>query len=412
MITEVLKNSSFKTLFKNFSYLSIIQILDILYPLVTYPYLIRILGGDLYGKIVFAQAVMAYVVITINFGFNVSAVRRVSENRENIAILCEIYSSVTYLKAGLLCISLLVLSAAYIFFEADILVILLLLIGMAIEEVLFPVWFFQGLEEMRYITIITFLAKTIYVIMILLMIKTESHYLYLPVIISFSCLITSVCSLVPLRKRGIKFIKTTKNRLKQDFKESLPFFSSRLSSVVMERTNVIIIGAFFDYSMVAIYDLCIKVVSIIRTPFGLASQVLYPHVAKNGNMNIVRKSYRIVLIIGVALALVVTLSSNLIVTVLSGDKLLAASEILKCMIWYVPIIGASYILGASTLVVKGFSKEYNLSVIYSLFIYLLMIVIFYLSNIINLYTITATMLVPELATLIYRRYIAKKNNIY
>lgn len=79
-LIDKFKSDTAKTLLGNFTYLSILEIIAILFPLLTYPYLIRVIGAEKYGIIVFSQAVMAYVIIVVNFGFNVSATRRVSEN--------------------------------------------------------------------------------------------------------------------------------------------------------------------------------------------------------------------------------------------------------------------------------------------------------------------------------------------
>ena len=70
-IKSIISNN--KALIENFSYLSVFQILNLAFPLFTYPYLIRILGVSIYGKIVFAQAIIGYLVILISFGFNISA---------------------------------------------------------------------------------------------------------------------------------------------------------------------------------------------------------------------------------------------------------------------------------------------------------------------------------------------------
>lgn len=59
--------------------------------------------------------------------------------------------------------------------------------------------------------------------------------------------------------------------MKEDFLESLPFFTSRLSAIVMERGNVLVIGTFFSYDMVAIYDLCAKIVSILKNSIFISS---------------------------------------------------------------------------------------------------------------------------------------------
>ncbi|WP_373566615.1 oligosaccharide flippase family protein [Enterobacter kobei] len=68
-----------KKIFESISYLSVIQILTMLLPFLTYPYLINIFGLSLYGKIMLSQAVVSYVAIFVNFGFNISAAKSVSE---------------------------------------------------------------------------------------------------------------------------------------------------------------------------------------------------------------------------------------------------------------------------------------------------------------------------------------------
>ena len=64
------KLSRNKTVLANFSYLSLLQVFTILFPLLTYPYLLRVIGLELYGVIVFAQTIINYVSLVINFGFN------------------------------------------------------------------------------------------------------------------------------------------------------------------------------------------------------------------------------------------------------------------------------------------------------------------------------------------------------
>ena len=58
-----------KTILANFSYLSLLQVFAILFPLLTYPYLLRVIGLELYGVIIFAQSIINYVSLVINFGW-------------------------------------------------------------------------------------------------------------------------------------------------------------------------------------------------------------------------------------------------------------------------------------------------------------------------------------------------------
>ena len=405
-------NKTAKTLFANFTYLSILEIIGLLLPLISYPYVIRTVGSDNYGVVVFCQAIIAYVVIIINFGYNVSATRKISENRTNVFKIRKIYSSIVYQKLLIFAICLVSGLFVLIFLKYDYSVILLGFIGLCIQEVFFPTWLFQGLERMKFITIITFVAKCSCLILIFLFVHDKKDYACIPVLYSIGGFFTSVLSVIILKKKfDIYFVKVSKYRMKEDFLESLPFFTSRLSAIVMERGNVLVIGTFFSYDMVAIYDLCAKIVSILKTPFSLVAQVIYPNVAKSKNMLLVKKSIKIVLLFGAFVCLFVYLFAPNIILLLSDTSMLGAVSILKIMVLYVPIVGISYLFGASVLVVKGYSREYNLSVVYSVLLYILMLLSFISFSKVNLYTMALAFVAPELFVALYRICIVKYKNI-
>ena len=405
-------NKTAKTLFANFTYLSILEIIGLLLPLISYPYVIRTVGADNYGVVVFCQAIIAYVVIIINLGYNVSATRKISENRTNVFKIREIYSSIVYQKLLIFAICLVSGLFVLIFLKYDYSVILLGFIGLCIQEVFFPTWLFQGLERMKFITIITFVAKCSCLILIFLFVHDKKDYACIPVLYSIGGFFTSVLSVIILKKKfDIYFVKVSKYRMKEDFLESLPFFTSRLSAIVMERGNVLVIGTFFSYDMVAIYDLCAKIVSILKTPFSLVAQVIYPNVAKSKNMLLVKKSIKIVLLFGAFVCLFVYLFAPNIILLLSDTSMLGAVSILKIMVLYVPIVGISYLFGASVLVVKGYSREYNLSVVYSVLLYILMLLSFISFSKVNLYTMALAFVAPELFVALYRICIVKYKNI-
>lgn len=94
----------YKTLIENFGYLTLLQICNLLIPLVTYPYLINTLGKNLYGVIIYSQAIVSYLAIFVNWGFNISATKYISINREDSKKINEIVSVVYIVKTLLLII--------------------------------------------------------------------------------------------------------------------------------------------------------------------------------------------------------------------------------------------------------------------------------------------------------------------
>lgn len=411
-IKQIFASKTGKTLLGNFSYLSLIEIAGILFPLITYPYIIRVVGAEKYGAIIFAQAIISYVIVVVNFGFNVSATRRVSENRYNTNELCLIFSSIIFLKIFIASFSIIFTILILYFMGYQNIWLFLLLLGLCVQEVFYPTWLFQGIEQMNFITIITLISRTLFLILIFVMIHDSSDYYIIPVLYSLGGLVTSILSLlIAYRKFGIHFTFVTRQRFYQDFKESLPFFASRLSTVIMDRSNVILIGVFFTYDMVSIYDLCIKVVSIAKTPFSLVAQVIYPNVAKSKNMKIVKSTIIPILIFGFIVSFLICVFSDYIILLLGGNSLLAGAPVLRILSLYVPVVGISYLFGASVLVVKGHSNDYNLSVIYSVLLYVVIILVCLSFSVVNIYSMALAFLLPELYVALRRSFLVKKYNL-
>ena len=102
-IKNILKTNN--TIFANFTYLGILQFVRIIIPLIILPYLIRILGIEKYGIVIFAQTVVFYFMVVVNFGFEMSATKQVSINRNDKLKLSELVSAVVYIKTILLILS-------------------------------------------------------------------------------------------------------------------------------------------------------------------------------------------------------------------------------------------------------------------------------------------------------------------
>ena len=104
------KYNKYKLIAHNTTYLTVLEILKMIMPFVALPYLISTVGSEKYGLVVFAQAIISYFIILVNFGLDVSAVKNVSVNRNDNGKLGEVVSSVLLIKAFLFVCSFIILS--------------------------------------------------------------------------------------------------------------------------------------------------------------------------------------------------------------------------------------------------------------------------------------------------------------
>jgi len=149
-LKKIFINNETKRVSKNFGSLLVLQGANFILPLITLPYLVRVLGTELFGLVMFAQAFVLFFNVFVDFGFNLSVTREISINRDDKNSLSQIFYSVFFIKILLIIISIIVISLIVYFvprFNSDP-EIYLLSFGIVIGQALFPVWFFQGIEKM------------------------------------------------------------------------------------------------------------------------------------------------------------------------------------------------------------------------------------------------------------------------
>ena len=145
-----------KKITSNFIALSILHATNILLPLITFPYLVRVLGIEMFGLIAFSQAFLIYFSLIADYGFNLSGIREVSVNKYKQNKLIQVFNSIMIARLILTVFGFIILTLIVFSFEkfSKDWELYLLSYGVVIGTFLFPSWFFQGIEKMKYITIL------------------------------------------------------------------------------------------------------------------------------------------------------------------------------------------------------------------------------------------------------------------
>lgn len=394
-----------KVLIENFSYLTILQLVGLLIPFITYPYLIRVLGKSTYGLVVYSQAIASFLIILVNFGFNISATKDISIHRNNKIKLQEIISSVISIKIFLFFSGILLLSILMYLIEdlKEYWYLHYLSMGLCISETLFPIWYFLGIERMKYITLIQLTMRLIFASLIFIFIKYENQFWLVPLFNGIGAIVGSIIALriiIKVHKNKLKWQKYS--ILKGYFYDSLPFFASRAATVITTQASTVIIGSFISMVEVSYYDLALKISNLGKIPFNLINQTIYSRIARTKDMNFVYKITKYGFLFSLFVFAFIWIFNNTIIQLLGGAELIEAYWIIIIISISIPIVSISYNLGNCVLVVNNKNRDFNRSVIIGSLLYIISVIILSITGFINLLSVSYLSVIVELYILLHR----------
>lgn len=380
-----LSNSSdYKIILKNFSYLSIMRAINIGFKFFLVAYLIRVLGNQNYGLVTWLDSVIQFFLMFINFGFNVYAAKYIVDNKSNTKRINEITSSILTIKLLLFLVSFI---AVYTISFSDSFdshrPLFLLLIVCGVGEVLFPIWYFQGKENLKPATIIVFVSRLLLVIGTFFLVKTDHNTFEYVALLVFSSLLMGVLGVIYVIKTyKVRLFLVPVNRIVTYAKEAIPFFMGRFLSLVFNFGTIFLIGKFCNLDQVAGFDVCLKIVMVCVIPFEMLQQAVFPTISRTKDKKLLKKLVTSSIVYGVAIASVVFVFSNKIIIVFGGENLLSYAPILKALAVLAPFVTLTFILGTCSLVAFGYYKEYNNSLIGTSILYIVaVLMLFYFERI-------------------------------
>lgn len=223
-----------KRLFSNTVFLYLLTFSTQLFSFITVPYLSRVLGPTVFGKVGIAQAYMSYVQIILDFGLILSATQKVVENRENKAALGKLLTSVTVSKV-LLSVLVSSIFVTYIFINPSMRgdwVFFVLFMIATIVNALMPDFFYRGIEAMKVITLRTFSVKGLCTAFTFVFVHTEQDYWMIPAFqLLGNILAVGVMYRDMANKHHVIFRKPDRGYTYKVIKDTLPFFISRAASL-------------------------------------------------------------------------------------------------------------------------------------------------------------------------------------
>lgn len=314
-----------KKVVENYFFMTMLQVLNSFFYLLIYPFIIRVLGPDSYGLYVFAFSISTYFVTFVNFGFDLPAAKKIALNSDNQHVKSYTLSCVFTAKIYLEIFAAFVFIILLLFIPSLRVnwIVFVLCFIQTLSTILFPSWYFQGVQKMKIVTLIQIGTKLLSLPFILILIKNQEQTWLFALIVSLSSVLGAVLAAFIIKKyeklnvRWVVF-----SELIAWYQDALPFFWTTFLAAVKQQSIAVIIGSFFSMSDVAIYDLGYKIFSIPNILFGSINSALFPKIAVDNKKSVIKKVFKYETFAGLLVILSVILFGRWIVLLMGGENMI------------------------------------------------------------------------------------------
>lgn len=391
---------------QNTTALLAIQIANQLLPLVTIPYLTRALGIDAYGVYAFSLAMVTFACVITDFGFNLWATANVASNRNDKEYLQRLFGSITGAKLLLiiLCVPLIWIYTANSEIPIDnrsaLYLSALPIIGLTLQ----PVWLFNGLERMAYITAFILISRLAFIILTFTLVASSEDLALLMGINGISQIIAAILGFGILIRLGYTPTFPTLSSCCYVLRKSAPFFYSRLAVSTYTAGGALFLGIVSGTRSVAIYAVAEQLYRGAQALLSPLGQVMYPYMVRTRNFKVLVQST-------VAATLLACLGSALsaylgvhIIQFLFGTSYVEALPVLQIFLITIIINTPSILLGYPMLGALGRLKLANYSVMFAGLLQVIVLCICYAFGRTTPVDVAIAVLLAELAVLMLRAF--------
>lgn len=348
--------------------LSLLQGVNHLLHLLIIPFLVRVLGPENFGLISFSQAFVNYFILLTDYGFNLSATRTASTLRDDREKLSLLFCSVMVAKAGLLLFSaaiVIALIAILPFFRSEWR-LHLVVFGSAAGHVLFPLWYFQGIEKMRYIAAVTVVSKLAMVAALFLSVHGPADFLWAAGIQSLAMITTGFAAfiLVPAATH-LKLRWPSMKAVTSALREGKEVFFSTVAVSLYTTSNTFIVGLLTNPMEVGFFSAAEKLIRAVLNALSPISQSVYPRVSHlalhspSDAMVLISKLFWFVCSGAFIVSAVLFAGSEHIVAILFGRGFETTAVIMKWMAFLPLAISISNVWGIQTLLPFGHVRAFS-----------------------------------------------------
>jgi O-antigen/teichoic acid export membrane protein len=353
---------------KNIFYSVSLNVLNLLFPIITAPYISRVLGVENIGLVNFVTAYISYFVLFAALGVNYYGVREIARHKNSQEETSRIFS-------GLLIITLIaafVVTACYlatIFFVPMLRKDWPLFVLAGFSLYLAPIsidWYFRGLEKFKVITYRSLVVKLVSFAGLFLFVRKREDVMPYVLLSAFSIVGSYIWNLVYARKQGLR-LKWKKLNIKAHIKPMFVFFAANIAVSVFTILHTLMLGFLSDYKQVGLFTTPNKLLIVITSTFGAINTALLPRLSfnqqrndRNTNAELLQKTFDIITLLVIPAAVGLCLISNRFVPLFFGKEFTGSIVPMQILSFKVILVMINSFFAVNILVVFGYENQYLL----------------------------------------------------
>lgn len=360
----------------------IFNITKMLFPIVTLPYLTRILSTEAYGTVAYVKTIMTYMQIFVDFGFMLSATKNIVKVKDDSKKMFRTIGDTLIARIVLGVIGgviVVCMAVSLPILKKNILYTLLSYI-VVFQSIFLMDFVFRGLETMYVITIRFVVMKTLSTVLTFVFVKNESNMLLIPIFDILSSFLAIILVIKEMRRMKIKIMFSNFSNSIHMIKESFVFFLSNVASTSFNALSTLIIGVQISASDVAYWSVCMQIIGSLQACYSPISDGIYPEMVRSKNINLMKKVLKVLIPVALVGCIVCFLCADFGMEIIGGKEYVVAAPIFRLLIPCIFFGFLAMMFGWPTLGVIDKTKETTFTTIASVLIHILLLVWLIIEN--------------------------------
>ncbi|MDU1019662.1 MAG: flippase [Bifidobacterium breve] len=338
---------------------------SLIFPLITVPYVSRVLSTGGTGHVAFAQSVSSYFSLVALLGVTYYGVRACASVRDDGTELSRtVKELLVILGCSTTVVSIVYVACLFTVPKMNAQFELFLLFGLSIWLASFGVeWFYQALEQYEYITVRSVCFKILALVLMFAFVRERGDYVTYGLIVVVAGYGSNVLNLLRLRK-FIDLHDGAKLDVKRHFKPMLWFVIASISSGMYIQVDIVMLGFLGTTNMVGLYQLVSKIKSVLVTAVNSVGNVMLPRLSYYQAQNkerrageLIAKNMNFVMVFGSAIIVLLILLADPIVALLGGSDFADSEVPLRC-VGVAVMFSAMNIVLANHMISKGKERSW------------------------------------------------------